>query len=550
MINKLSWRLLFLSAVVLLWGCSDDEPYSPTPDENKNADLESFTVNVDSPVVFTEAGESKTIEFSILPEYLDFAYDVKSGNCAVNLSYDKGINAYNNGSYPVKIEDISPARDGSGNIIKGSYIAKLRDSGDNIFTYSEKVYLTLVYKNAKGLIMSAISNAFTVEYENDSPLLLNTGLPIVIIDIPNKAEITSKDNWASKINITIYDEDGKIDYNDSELQMKGRGNSTWGYPKKPYALKLNKKEKILGMSKHKRWCLLANYLDRTMIRNAVAFEVSRKTGLVYTPDGRFVELIVNGIHRGNYYLTEQIKVDKNRVNITDPDDEDLPKEGDYNTRGYIFELDIYFDEQYKFRSSIFDMPYMFKDPDEVWASEVSYIKQYVKMMEESIAKINTGSSDYMEYLDAESFADWWLVHEIMTNGEPNHPKSSYMYKDVDGKMFMGPVWDFDWATLVAIKTTGFEVKNSLYFNRLFQDAQFVKLVKERYAMFKSGLNEIPAYIDGLKELLRKSDSINYKMWGYTGEPNNDAADYDKAMNNLKSVYEARIKWLDTAINNM
>ena len=126
---------------------------------------------------------------------------------------------------------------------------------------------------------------------------LDTGLPVVYIDTPEAQPITSKEIWMEGVNLLIFNADGSLDYEGS-TQMKGRGNSTWTqFPKKPYALKLDKKAKILGMPSHKRWCLLANWMDRTLIRNAVAFEISRRTELAWTPNGFFVELVLNGEKR-------------------------------------------------------------------------------------------------------------------------------------------------------------------------------------------------------------------------------------------------------------
>ena len=169
---------------------------------------------------------------------------------------------------------------------------------------------------------------------------VDTGLPVAYLTTP--APVTSKDEWIPDASMVIVTP-GTLDilYRGT-LSVKGRGNSTWNYPKKPYALKLDKKSEMLGMKKHKRWCLLANWMDRTLMRNAVAFEISRHTGLDWTPDGRFVEVILNGEHLGNYYLCEQIKVDKNRVDVAEPDPADV-------SGGYIFELDSNYDEVNKFR---------------------------------------------------------------------------------------------------------------------------------------------------------------------------------------------------------
>ncbi|MBQ9287190.1 MAG: CotH kinase family protein, partial [Bacteroidaceae bacterium] len=177
----------------------------------------------------------------------------------------------------------------------------------------------------------------------------NTGLPIVRILTPGGVDITSKDNWLGYTWLRIENADGTVDY-DGQISIRGRGNSTWNYPKKPYAIKLDKKSEILGMPKHKRWVLLANWKDRTLMRNDAAFWLSTNSGLPYTVRGQFVEVELNGKIMGNYYLCEQIKVDDNRVDITEMEAQEHNPEN--LTGGYLVELDTYYDEVNKFHSTI------------------------------------------------------------------------------------------------------------------------------------------------------------------------------------------------------
>ena len=97
--------------------------------------------------------------------------------------------------------------------------------------------------------------------------------------------------------------------------VRGRGNTTWTWPKKPYLVKLDSKASVFGLPAHKRWILLANFMDRTMMRNLVSMKVASLTSLAWTPSCRPVELVLNGSHMGNYLLIEQVRVDKNRVDV-------------------------------------------------------------------------------------------------------------------------------------------------------------------------------------------------------------------------------------------
>ena len=394
------------------------------------------------------------------------------------------------------------------------------------------------------------SNAFQVM--SNSIHGLNTGLPVVVLDTPDAAPIVSKEIWMEGATVTIYNPDGSIDYEGS-LSVKGRGNSTWTqFPKKPYAMKLDSKGEILGMKKHKRWCLLANWMDRTLIRNAVAFEISRKTELAWTPSGKFVELILNGEHKGNYYLCEQVKVDENRVNITELKKTSV--EG-----GYLMEVDAWFDEAYKFRSPVHDVPWQFKDPDEVTQAQFDYMYAYIEAFERSLYDDALFKArDYTNYIDCDSWVDWWLVNELAQNGDVNQPKSIYISKDVGGKLVAGPVWDFDWGTFIPVEFNPSVEKINyscrgpkFYLNRIcIEDPQFRALAKEHWMRFRSALTEIPAYIDSLAATLVASDAINIAMWPIDRTTNQDVTlSFEDAVARLKQAYTEKYQWLDNIIIN-
>lgn len=375
-----------------------------------------------------------------------------------------------------------------------------------------------------------------------------SGLPVVIINTPNQTTIPSKhEDWLEETTITILNPDGTEDYSGT-TSIRGRGNSTWGYPKKPYALKLDEKAEILGMPKHKRWVLLANWMDRTLLRNRVAFQIALSTGMAWNPHGEFVDVVLNGKHIGNYNLCEHIKVDKNRVNINELDEEVI--EGEGITGGFIMELDVYFDEVYKFKSAVRQLPYMFKDPDEVNEQQFAYMQNYVNAMEASIYNDEElAAGKFMEYMDIDSYIDWWFVHELAENGEPGWPKSTYMYKDKGDKLFAGPAWDFDWGTFRP--GAGFTVKGALYYPRLFQNATFIARVKERWTLLKPEFDKISAFIESEAQRISQSEKMNHSMWPITQTVNGDEnMTFEEAVQRMKSSYEEKLQWLDLAISKM
>lgn len=367
--------------------------------------------------------------------------------------------------------------------------------------------------------------------------VMHSGLPVVFIDTPYKQQVPSKwENWLAGTSIKIYNPDWTVDY-EGQTGIRGRGNTTWSYPKKPYALKFDEKAEVLGMPKHKRWVLLANWMDRTIMRNAVSFKISSMTELEYTPRGQFVELYLNGIHRGNYFLCEHIKVDKNRVPIDELDEDEIDG-------GYMMELDVYYDEVYKFKSQVKELPYMFKDPDEVNDAQFSFMQNFINNLEKSLYDDESFEAGlYKEYLDVNSFIDWWLVMELTGNGEPNHPKSCYMYKDKGGKLKMGPVWDFDWGTF--IRMDFFTIQHSLYYTRLLQDRTVVELAKQRWKMYVDEFRKIPDYIRTEAERIRNSEHVNHEMWPITQIVNKDEKmSFDDAIETMIDAYEGKLEWMD------
>ena len=377
----------------------------------------------------------------------------------------------------------------------------------------------------------------------------NTGLPVVMINTPENKAITSKTTWMENTQIKIVNPDGSIDYTDDQLQIRGRGNSTWGYPKKPYALKLNKKSSVLGMPKHKRWVLLANWMDRTLLRNDFAFEIARNTGLEWTPRGKFVEVILNGEHIGNYYLCEQIKEDENRVNIAEMSETDI--EGEAVTGGYLMELDVYYDEVNKFKSEIRNLPYMFKYPDEeeLQSEQFSYFQNFINNLEEQLYSDNwLEQRQYAEFMDLESFADWWLVYELSMNGEAGWPKSCYMHKDRNGKLIAGPVWDFDYGTFTLGGAKQYTIKNAIYYNQLFKDPKFIEIVKNRWSLHKAKFDMLSTTMRQQAHKIKHSERFNHALWPVTSTVNGDQnMTFDAAVERMINSYQTKLEWLDQQI---
>ena len=449
------------------------------------------------------------------------------------------------------LKDIVAAIEGNDITVSSPYITDATELVAD-FESSGDVYVGNVPQKS-GVSSNDFTNGVTYKVvSNDGEVntyqvkVAYSGLPVVEISTPDGVQITSKDNWVKNVGFKIIKTDGSVDC-EGTMQMKGRGNSTWTYPKKPYAIKLDSKSNVLGLAKEKRFDLLANWMDRTLLRNDVTYHIARQTtSMGWNPKGEFVEVVLNGNHIGNYYLCEHIKVGENRVNITELDED--ATSGEEVTGGYLMELDVYYDEECKFKSARYNMPYMFKDPDEVNDAQLAYLQGYVNQMEEALyddAKF--ASREYLDYMDIDSYIDWWFVHEIAKNGEPNWPKSTYMHKDKNGKMVAGPVWDFDWGTYAS--TENWSVKGALYYGRLFQDAAFVQTVKNRWAAQKSTFEAVAEYIRQKGKNLEHSDELNIGMWPISSRVNGDETmSYSDAVQRMYDNYKGRIAWLNSAIN--
>lgn len=374
-------------------------------------------------------------------------------------------------------------------------------------------------------VVFSVSNGITTRDYTVS--LSGTGLPVVVINSPDGGvnwEQTGLSVWAKDADktavkcseVSIFNADGTPDGANTAMQnctVRLRGNSSQNFPKKPFALKLSKKSTVLGMPSNKDWVLLANWKDRSMMCNHVAFEAARTIGQAtgsnaWQPRGQFVEVVYNGVHIGNYYLCEQIKIGGSRLNIRDEYDPDVAftSVSDY---GYLIELDDNYDEDGKFTSRFF-LPYMFKDDVDASGKIIDHIKAKVQTVETNLWQAyqnrasSSASASYFnaayEQLDLPSVVDSWLLYELSMNSEFGHPKSFYLYVDGDSKICGGPVWDFDWQsfpTIDRIPTVQAMVGKSLAYPHSYSETLEAGFAtnKERFYYTSWPVSDTPAWSD-------------------------------------------------------
>lgn len=374
-----------------------------------------------------------------------------------------------------------------------------------------------------------------------------TGLPVIKIYTEGSAAIKSKDVYL-KADISV---DGAGEYPDfnGKMKIKGRGNSTWTFPKKPYKIKFDNKQGLLGEKADKEWVLLANYNDKSALRTDAAYFLGSQSNLDWTPKGKFVELFVNDVYLGTYQLAEGVNVSESRVNVSDD--------------GYLLEVDqfsrmeagdVYFTTK-RILVNIKEPGLVLND------TKFNYIKKYVADAENALYGENflDPENGYRKYLDVGSFVDWYLINEIAKNNDAVFYSSCYMNMKPGGKLKMGPVWDFD----IAFGNVnynqnqdvqGFHIRQSQWINRLFQDPQFVTAVKTRFAYFKSRKSALLENINKKSVMLKWSATENNNKWNtfYNNIHPNYAVmgSYDNEVQYLKSWINKRFDWLDAEFTKM
>lgn len=421
-------------------------------------------------------------------------------------------------------------------------------SGETVNDFREEVVFRLHTANNE-------YRDFTLSVVN--PPTSYSGFPILAIMTKDGLPITSKEDWIPG-RIVLDPQQSDYTFYSGEMNIKGRGHNSWGQPKKPYNVKLAEKSSLMGMNKHKRWSLLANASDRTLMRNRVAYHLGRLTKLPWTSDTRYVDVMLNGEFVGNYLLTEQIRVDKNRVNITEAKEGMSPEQV-----GYLLEFDRYVEENY-FYTQRRQLPVNIKDPDEdiLTPAHKEYISNYINKVEELLYEKDQIDVAYRDMIDIDTFIDWWIVTELTENRDTKLPGSCHMYKDAGGKLCAGPLWDFDLTTFLGSTNSymhyDYEVdlndpqytNRSLWYKRLFTDPVFKARAKERWNQYKPLFDKVSDFIDGEKNNIGMSATRNWEIWEINeGSTNKDERlSWEDAVEQLKRNYNTRLNWLDKQIN--
>ena len=392
---------------------------------------------------------------------------------------------------------------------------------------------------------------------DESHLYQLTNLPTVSIHTEDGVIPYDKEHQIPS-QLTVISDDGTSLISETGTTRE-RGNASRDFPKKPYRIKFDKKQHMPGApGKAKKWTLINNYGDKTLMRNLLAFELSRRMGMPYTPYGRAVDVLLNGEYKGCYQLCDQVQVNSHRVDIEEMTPED--NSGSALTGGYLIEVDAYAYNETSWFYSNQRTPVTIKSPsdDSITIQQTQYIKNHFNKME----------SQWSTYLDRNTFLRHFLVGEL--SGNTDTYWSVYMYKHRDNDtIYTGPVWDFDLAFENDNRTYPINSKTDYIYRSGGSYAgnmkNFVDNIVVRNATARARLLELwdearqggvteegmVAYLDSLEEDLQRSQQLNFVRWPIMNQRVHQNpriwGSYAAEVENVRSFLKERIQWMDNKL---
>ena len=436
-------------------------------------------------------------------------------------------------------------------------------------------------------------DVFDHEEEQEDPIIkLEDQLPQIIVNT-NGGNIVDEPKIDAQITISKA---GEISF-EGYIGIEFRGASSQTFPKKSYGLEtrdVNNEDldvSLLGFPEEEDWILYGPYSDKSLMRNILIYDLSRDIER-YASRSIFVELTLNNIYQGVYVFMEKLKRDNERIDINKLKDDE--NSGEDLTGGYILKIDKTagtnlgdgYNELNSFTSPYNPLNassgqkihflYEYPDAEDITTEQKTYISSYVTNFENALASNNFTDIDlgYAAYIDVPSFIDFFLLNELSNNVD-GYRLSTFMHKDKNGKLKMGPIWDFNlafgnadycgggetnvWAYKFNERCPGDFWQIPFWWEKLLQDPAFVSQLKERWNILRGGTfseTSIIAKIDSYTNTLEKAGAIdeNFKTWNILGVylwPNNFVGNtYNEENNYLKDWMKDRLSWMDDAINSL
>ena len=396
-----------------------------------------------------------------------------------------------------------------------------------------------------------------------------SNLPLVIIHAVDAQEPADKiTDITCTISLIPADANDTVKTKTGTFRL--RGNNSMTYDKKPYRIKFDKKHHVFNSpASAKKWTLINNYGDKTLMRNIIAFEISRRLGMEYTPFCQPVDVMVNGEYRGCYQLCDHIDVNKNRVNIEEMDT--TMTTGDDLTGGYMIEIDSYASEEENYFYSTRSNPVTIKYPssDDIAAEQTAYIKNQFNYLEANLFASNySTSSGYRRRLDLDSFLRYFLVGELSGNTDTFWSMNLYKHRN-DDHFYSGPVWDFDLAFENDIRTYPINNHSDWVYTFGSRAGNMLNFVNRIVRQDKGALNELKtiwqdarcnkeisaeslnAFVDQMADSLQESQALNFKRWNILGSYVHQnwqaCGSYDGEVDIVKNYITERIAWIDNKL---
>ena len=384
---------------------------------------------------------------------------------------------------------------------------------------------------------------------------ISKSIPVLYVNTTEGEPITSKDVYVGgsyyleTFGYKGYENIGSED-SPLPLQIRYRGNWTLKkFDKKPYKIKFGSKTEILGMKKNKHFALLAHAdARRGFLRNTVGFEISRLMGMDFTSEQRPVELVLNGSYEGLYFLTETVRVDKNRLEI----DEQKDLEEDpaiIANGGWLVELDNYEDpNQIVFNVEGTTLPCLwvtYHTPENLSTQQKDYLSSEFESIL-AILRMQDYESDNMERLvDFDELAKYYLCSEIVDHQEA-FLGSCFLHKDKGGKWRFGPVWDFGTAFIETHDKNKFIYEDNVFGNAglieyFIKFPKFEETVKSLYQHFRKEYYEyLFPFIDDFISEIKDAAISNSERWPQYG--NGDIIERGEY---VKDCLRQKISYLDS-----
>jgi hypothetical protein len=408
---------------------------------------------------------------------------------------------------------------------------------------------------------------------DDARLPLLTNLPVVSIHTENNQEI-DKDEYIKGVISVIYDGGTKI-HTDS-LEIRGRGNNSWTYPKKPYRIKLFEETHLLDLPANaQNWTLINNYGDKTLMRNMLAFDFSRRIEMPYTSPAEAVDVVLNGDYVGCYQLCDHVDVHENRVDIEELSPADVS--GENLTGGYLIEIDAYYyQEPVTFMSSRYNIPVAIKYPDnkDIVGSQVIYIEKHFNKLVEAVYDDDNLREDpengFRKYLHTDIFLKYFLIGEYSGNTDTYWSVRLYK-KRGDDKFHFAPVWDFDlafendrrtypinekmeWIALSSHSSVAGGARD--FVHRIMSDSDMKLRLKEIYDYYREqniiSKDTLLKVVDDYAARLEQSQDLNFKRWPILNEivHSNPVihGSYAAEVENVRKYVSERLDWINWKLN--